>query len=170
MMLTAANPDRAIANEVDDTRNSNLREQGFAQVSNQRLPGEIDVKADVVVMNPPFGAVKGENGKSLRFTVGPLKNTTQIDHAIALNALEAMPDDGRAVMILGSVAKTAKNRGEAYNAAAKRKFYYHLYDQYNVTGPLHSGGRPLQEAGRSMAGGCGGGPRARQERAPIACR
>ena len=37
--------------------------------------------------------------------------THEIDHAIALNALEAMKDDGRAVLIVGGPSKTLTDAG-----------------------------------------------------------
>jgi len=140
MLLTGADPTRVLANEIDETRRANLKRQGFQRVTGHRLPGVqpgavgAEEAVDVVVMNPPFGPVKGEDGRSEKFKVGKL-TTTQIDHAIALNALEAMPDNGRAVMIVGAIGKTIQSpeqRAAAYNAAAKRKFYWNLYNQYNV--------------------------------------
>ena len=137
-LVTAATPGNVIANEIDPIRNGNLKSQGFKRVTNTRLPGSQPAAvanndlADVVVMNPPFGAVKGSDGKSVQFPMGPIK-TTQIDHAIVMNALEAMPDNGRAALIIGSVSPVSeKGRKDAYNAAAKRKFYYQLFNDYKV--------------------------------------
>ncbi len=93
-------------------------------------------KRDVVIANPPFGPLKGADGESKVFDLGGGYKTREIDHAIALRALDAMKDDGRAVLIVGSIAKTItgdKARGDAYNGKAKREFYYRLYSQYNVT-------------------------------------
>ena len=93
-------------------------------------------KRDVVIANPPFGPLKGPDGENKVFDLGGGYKTREIDHAIALRALDAMKDDGRAVLIVGSIAKTItgdKARGDAYNGKAKREFYYRLYSQYNVT-------------------------------------
>ena len=43
-----------------------------------------------------------------RFEIDERYTTSQIDHAIALKSLEAMRDDGSAVLILGGVAKTVR--------------------------------------------------------------
>ena len=57
-----------------------------------------------------WGICHGTSSKV--FTVGDY-NTTQIDHALALNALKAMKADGRAVLIIGGVkAETPQERAE----------------------------------------------------------
>jgi hypothetical protein len=61
--------------------------------------------------------------------------TGEIDHAISLTALRAMKDDGRAVLIIGGLNKQIQNpqgRADAYNAKAKREFFFTLYRAYNV--------------------------------------
>jgi hypothetical protein len=91
-----------------------------------------------VIANPPFGAVRDETGSVRRFDMSDIQrgySTNEIDHVIALRSLGAMADDGRAVLILGSVAKTAQSpeaRSDAYNGKAKREFFKTLYDRYNV--------------------------------------
>ncbi|MCP5014638.1 MAG: hypothetical protein GY938_05065 [Ketobacter sp.] len=142
LMETNPKTQKVFANEIDADRANVLRDQGFRvtetdAVDPDQTNGLIQVEggADVIIMNPPFGAVKDEDGKSQKFKVDKL-NTTQIDHAIALQALHAMQDDdARAVMIVGSINKQIKGdeeRGKAYNAAQRRKFYYFLYNDYNV--------------------------------------
>lgn len=87
--------------------------------------------AEAVIMNPPFGAVK-EGGKSVSWEADGL-NTTQIDHAIALQSLKAMTDEGKAVLILGGVnAESIAERRKGYRGQAKRLFYKKIYDNYNV--------------------------------------
>jgi hypothetical protein len=87
----------------------------------------------VVIANPPFGAVK-ENGESRRFDLSDIQpgySTNEIDHVIALRALAAMRDDGRAVLIIGA-PNGVKDRSDGYNGKAKREFFKTLYDRYNV--------------------------------------
>jgi tRNA1(Val) A37 N6-methylase TrmN6 len=55
---------------------------------------------DRIITNPPFGSVKTEQGQTRMFQRGRL-TTSQLDHAIALSALDLMKADGRAVLILG---------------------------------------------------------------------
>jgi len=139
-LLTAADPAKVLANEINSQRASNLRSQGFKPLGRDATnPGlSIAKSMDVVIANPPFGAVK-EKGESKVFDMSDIQpgyRTHEIDHAIALHALEAMKDDGRAVLIVGGPAKTAKSeeaRSDAYNGKAKREFYKTLYDRYNVT-------------------------------------
>lgn len=140
-LLIEANPKRVIANELNEDRRANLRAQSFAQVftrdGSEFLP--TDDKVDVVITNPPFGVVRDERDVPRDFKPDPSNpqyQTREIDHAIALKALEAMRDDGRAVLILGSVNKKTdhdeKARSDAYHGKAKREFFLTLYGQYNV--------------------------------------
>ena len=142
MLLIGASPDKATVNEIDDVRADALQAQGFYPSSLDAADGEeadfSSPKVDVVIANPPFGAVRDENGRSRRFDLGfvqPGYETGEIDHAIALRALEGMKDDGAAVLLLGGIAKTVtdpEKRADAYNGKAKREFFYTLYQRYGV--------------------------------------
>ena len=116
--------------ELDKTRLDNLREQGFAQVTQQDAtePFDGDVRYDVVIANPPFGkreAVEYDGKKILG-----------LDPQITLNALSSMKDDGRAAIIIGG------NMEYANNGAIKsmKPFFTYLYDHYNVKGVIDMGG------------------------------
>ena len=137
-LLIDADPAHVTANELNPARAEQLRDiyphakitEGDATIHTP------ESKVDVVIANPPFGAIKDADGESHVFHLGGGYNTREIDHAISLRALDAMKDNGRAVLIVGSIAKTIKGekaRGNAYNGKAKREFYYRLYSQYNVT-------------------------------------
>jgi hypothetical protein len=143
MLLIGADPAKVTANELNPGRAESLRQQGFKpsvgdalDPANQPAPRS----QDVVIANPPFGAVRGEDGQSRTFSGtmpdGSKLNTTNVDFAIAARSLDAMKDDGRAVLIIGGIAKTAQSeaaRSDAYNGSARRKFFYNLYKNYNVT-------------------------------------
>lgn len=144
MLLIGADPANVTANELNGYRAAVLRQQGFkvtqkdgADPAQGRTLRNTD-PVDVVIANPPFGVVKMEDGSSRRFDMGDIQKgykTNEIDHAIALRALEAMADDGRAVLILGGINKLAKTdeaRSDAYNGKAKQEFFKTLYDRYNV--------------------------------------
>jgi hypothetical protein len=143
-LLIGAGPKRVYANEINPVRRSNLGEQGFTKVTSFDASdpdkGSRVEKAtiDRVIANPPFGAVR-ENNVSQVFDMSDIQPnylTHEIDHAIALRALEAMKDDGRAVLLLGGLNKmltTREQRSDAYNGKAKREFFKTLYDRYNVT-------------------------------------
>lgn len=139
MLLIAASPEKATVNEINPARASSLKAQGFRVTSKDASAHVLADGVDVVLANPPFGVVKDAGGVSKTFTVktplGHGVKTNEIDHAIALEQLKAMKPDGRAVLLVAGVnklARTPEARSDAYNGAAKRKFYYHLYGNYNV--------------------------------------
>ncbi|WP_232321590.1 strawberry notch C-terminal domain-containing protein [Picosynechococcus sp. PCC 7117] len=128
-LLLGAAPENCTVNELNPDRANQLRSQGFTvteQDATAYLPNQFH---DVVIMNPPFGRVKGK-----RFRLaGEMGTTSQIDQAIALQALQAMKNDGRAVLILGGKPETTTSeRAEAYNSLETRRFFYVLQQQYNV--------------------------------------
>ena len=128
-LLLGAAPENCTVNELNPDRANQLRSQGFTvteQDATAYLPNQL---YDVVIMNPPFGRVKGK-----RFRLaGEMGTTSQIDQAIALHSLQAMKDDGRAVLILGGKPEiTPAERAEAYNSLETRRFFYILQQQYNV--------------------------------------
>ena len=92
-------------------------------------------QVDVVIANPPFGRRRGENGTD-RFKIGAADTpivTAELDQAIAWKALEAMKDDGKAVLIIGSELGDEKERQKRYNSLRVRKYFFNLYRQYHVT-------------------------------------
>lgn len=117
-------------NELDKTRLDNLREQGFAQVTQQDAtePFDGDVRYDVVIANPPFGKREAVEYDG--------KKIPELDPQITLNALSSMKDDGRAAIIIGG------NMEYANNGAIKsmKPFFTYLYDHYNVKGVIDMGG------------------------------
>lgn len=138
-LLIEANPENTTANEINPERAKALKDQGFVVVT-QADATEFAPKPktmDVVIANPPFGAVR-EGGESKVFDMGAIQpnyRTHEIDHAIALKALGAMKDNGRGVLILGGLNKlltTREQRSDGYQAKAKREFYKVLYENYNV--------------------------------------
>lgn len=137
-LLIATERSKAIANELDPQRAANLRVQGYLVTQNDATTYLPDQQVDVVIANPPFGSIQ-ENGKAKIFEVPTLGGqgrsftTTQIDQAIALNALRIMRDDGRAVLILGGKMGNERSRSNGYNSQLSRSFYYTLYNTYNVT-------------------------------------
>jgi predicted RNA methylase len=132
-LLITTNPAKVIANEINGDRIAELTTRGYYQLTQHDAttyrPQE---QVDRVICNPPFGSVLDENQHTKRF---PLYDTwtTQIDHVIALNALEVMKDDGQAVLILGGkLGSDEERRSDRYNTRESRAFYYLLYNHYNV--------------------------------------
>lgn len=138
-LLLTADPKNVTANELNPGRANALQGSlpGATVTSRDAADYAPAPKSmDAVIANPPFGVVKGADGASRNFQIDERYSTNEIDHAIALKALDAMKDDGRAVLIVGGVNKLAKSdeaRSNAYNGKAKRQFYLTLYGNYNVT-------------------------------------
>jgi len=132
-LLIGTNPEKATVNELNPERAAALRAQGFSVTEHDATTYVPDTLHDVVVMNPPFGSVKKSDGQTKQFETDYYR-TTQIDHAIALNALKAMKPDGKAVLILGGkLGDDEQKRSDRYNSRGSRAFYYTLYKNYNVT-------------------------------------
>lgn len=130
MLVFTVPVEQVRANELDETRLDNLREQGFAEVTQQDAtePFEGGMQYDAVIANPPFGKREAVeyDGKMI----------PGLDPQITLNALASMKDDGRAAIIIGG------NMEYAINGAIKsmKPFFTYLYDHYNVKGVIDMGG------------------------------
>ncbi|MEM6353486.1 MAG: strawberry notch family protein, partial [Cyanobacteria bacterium P01_D01_bin.14] len=153
-LLMTTNPENAIANELNSERYAELQQHGYRQLTQHDAvdysPGE--KVADVVITNPPFGRVRDPTtGQSRRFDIGDTWSA-QIDHAISSKALEAMKDEGKAVLILGStLIRGAKDiddyRSERYNERETRGFFFNLYRRYNVIDHFSIDGRLYAKQG-----------------------
>ncbi|NJN61219.1 MAG: DEAD/DEAH box helicase family protein [Coleofasciculaceae cyanobacterium RL_1_1] len=150
-LLLECEPERVIANEIDDRRAADLRRQGFTVSENDAMEFDPGVAADVVIANPPFGRRRDpETGRAERFRMGSAETPTttgQLDQAIAWRALESMADDGRAVLILGSELGDESQRSEKYNQRENRGFFLNLYRNYNVTEHLTVDGKLFERQG-----------------------
>lgn len=133
-LLIAANPARVTANEINPDRAADLQAQGYTVTQLDAADYCPDHPHDVVIANPPFGRIRGPDGKSRRFKLpGNRRGTAQIDQAIAQQALNAMKDNGRAVLILGSqLGDDNAQRSDRYNQMASRGFFKVLYERYAV--------------------------------------
>ncbi|MBP5977402.1 strawberry notch family protein, partial [Brasilonema sp. CT11] len=132
-LLLGSRPDMVTVNELNPTRAADLRLQGYTVTETDASRLTLEKLHDVVIMNPPFGTVEEAPKRPKQFRFGKFQ-TTQIDHAIALQGLEAMKPDGQAVLILGGKLGIDEDiRSERYNSRESRGFYYTLYQQFNVT-------------------------------------
>ena len=133
-LLLGTDPAQVTVNELNPERAADLRAQGYTVTQFVATEYQPDQQHDVVIANPPFGAVRDEQGQRQRFALpGNRRGTTQIDQAIAFQALKAMKEDGRAVLILGGKLGEAENRrSDRYNTLESRGFFYPLYQQYHV--------------------------------------
>lgn len=144
-LLLLAAPGKATVNELNPTRAAALRAQGFTvteQDASVFLPQCEPVER--VLTNPPFGSLKNASGETRVFRQG-LLSTTQLDHAIALKALDLMKPEGRAVLILGGKMGDERSRSDRYNTQLTRGFYRWLYkdagykvsDHFSLAGSLY---------------------------------
>ena len=138
-LLLKATEGMAVVNELDLERAKALQALGFEPTMNNAVTYAPEDKVDIVVANPPFGAVRDDKGRNRLFDLSefePGYKTHEIDHAIALRALTALEDGGNAVLILGGLNKQIQGdeaRADAYaSSKAKREFFLTLYGNYNV--------------------------------------
>lgn len=151
MLLIGTDIKNAYANELDPDRAKILRNQGFT-VTTDDAATKTPPKVQVVLANPPFGRVKGDDGQAKEFNVGGLI-TKEIDHAIALQALQGMQPDGHTVLILaakGHNVKTDLERRQAYSKGNGRQFYDALYQGYDVTNHFTVDGSLYSRQGASF--------------------
>ena len=147
MLLIGANPEQTWANELDPGRAENLKAQGF-DVTTQDAKnlvgtpkGPQEKSVDVVVANPPFGNLE----KPVDFDGYKI---TKLEHLIALDALKAMDDDGRAAIILGGHSFfTPWGAPMAKLTDADRIFFNYLYSRYNVTHHINIDGKVYERMG-----------------------
>lgn len=128
MLVIGANIDNTSTNEINDERIASLKSQGFSPSQNDATEGFANLAPqDAIVTNPPFGSVKGADGKPIKVKVDGY-DIGQIDHLIAARALEKMKDDGQAVLIIGA------NKVAGGLNTDDRIFFNWLYGHYNVVG------------------------------------
>jgi len=124
-------------NELDDVRLSNLKEQPFAKVSSWdalKPPSSYARKFDGIITNPPFGSLS----EPILFGKFKIK---RLEHAMALNALRCMKDDGKAAIIIGG--HTSWDKQGRVSAGNNRIFLNYLYHFYNVEDVIPINGKKL---------------------------
>ena len=145
MLVFAVPSGTVIANELDETRLDNLKEQGFSGVMSEDATthnfskiGIFDIDYDAVIANPPFGSYEAQEYDGVM--IGGL------EERIVLNSLASMKDNGRAAFIIGGNMEYAKNGGVAGN----RAFWTYLYNHYNVKGVVDMAGGLYSRQGTSF--------------------
>ncbi|MDA3906980.1 MAG: hypothetical protein PF484_12990 [Bacteroidales bacterium] len=137
-LLTIALPyHQTYVNELDDVRLENLKQQPFAKVSSWdalQPPKAYDRKFDGIVTNPPFGSLS----EPILFGKFKIK---RLEHAMALNALRCMKDDGKAAIIIGG--HTTWDEHGRVTAGTNRIFLNYLYHFYNVDDIIPINGKKL---------------------------
>ena len=140
-MLVFAIPSSQVhVNEIDENRLDNLRGQEFRQVTTQDAtqPFAGDRKYNAIVTNPPFGSTEAKDydGYSI----------SGLAPQIALNALDKMKDNGKAVIIIGGKQEFAPN-GAIKN---DKPFLAYLYNHYNVKGVIDMDGSLYAKQGTTF--------------------
>lgn len=140
MLVFAVPVNQVHANELDETRLNNLREQGFAEVTQQDAtePFEGGKQYDAIIANPPFGSRKAVDYDG--------KMIPGLDPQITLNALSSMKDDGKAAIIIGGNMEYAKNG----SIKSMKPFFTYLYDHYNVKGIVDMDGKLYAKQGTTF--------------------
>ena len=140
MLVFAVPANQVYVNELDETRLHNLREQGFAQVTQQDAtePFEGGQQYDVIIANPPFGK-RDEVEYDGKMIPG-------LDPQITLNALASMKDNGKAAIIIGGNMEYGNNGG----LKSMKPFFTYLYDHYNVKGVVDMDGKLYSKQGTTF--------------------
>jgi hypothetical protein len=152
MLAIGASTKNAVINELNPKRAAMLKAIGFdATIQNAATQTLAPAKSiQSVVINPPFGATKDDNGETIVYEIKPNYGTREVDHAIVFKTLDTMKDDGKAVLIVGGVNETdEERRREDYRGKSKRTFYYNLYNDYNVTDHFTVDGKLYTKQGAS---------------------
>lgn len=142
MLMIGSKLDAAHGNEMNPARAESLRKFGVGTVTeNDATKYTPTGKFDAVLANPPFGSIDNVNygGYGIK----------RLEHLIALRALEAMSDDGKAAIILG-----AKREAGESGKGAQWVFENYLYGHYNVVGNFEVEGDLYAKQGASWPVRC----------------
>jgi len=137
LLTVAGYTNRFYVNEIDKLRNSHLKAQGYAEVSNkdasQNFEG-LEKYFDAVLTNPPFGKA----GVVKLFDGHPI---TTLEHLMAIRALNTMKDSGKAAIIIGN--HTFYDEKDRVQSGAQRIFLNYLYSHYYVSDIIPIDGQKL---------------------------
>lgn len=140
MTLAATTPNTlVVTNEIDPMRRNNLIRDSYIDAvhgldTSEPYPPRWNRRFDAVITNPPFGKM----GKAVAF--GPAR-ISELDHVMAIRALEAMKDDGRAAIIIGG--HTDFDDKGRIKKGKNRTFFQYLYHFYHVAGVIQIDGKKL---------------------------
>ena len=137
LLTIAGEPTNFFVNEIDYTRNRNLKTQGFDKVTNYDASQKFDLMAgvfDAVLTNPPFGILD----EAVKFDGYPIR---VLDHVMAIRALETMKDQGKAAIIIGGHSRW-DGQGRLQRGKNRWLFNY-LYSHYHVKDVIPIDGRYL---------------------------
>lgn len=143
MLVVAANPQNVTTIELDPHRAENMRLMQIGNVINgdafEKLKDIRDQEVDVVLANPPFGALSTPD--NVPSWTGQTYKIGTLDQAIAAKSLRAMANNGRAVLILGAHPKPGTI------TSTDRVFLNWLYGNYNVADHYEIAGNLYRKQG-----------------------
>jgi len=145
MLVVAANPQNVTTIELDPHRANNMELMQIGNVIEGDALDEIknlrDQEVDVVLANPPFGALSSPQNvpswDGRDYKIGTL------DQLIAARSLRTMANNGRAVLILGAHPKPGTI------TSTDRVFLNWLYGNYNVADHFEIAGNLYRKQGAS---------------------
>ncbi|MCB9197554.1 MAG: strawberry notch C-terminal domain-containing protein [Flavobacteriales bacterium] len=126
LLTIATRPSKVTVNEIDPIRRRNLKSQGYNGTYALDVSQEFHRfarKFDAVITNPPFGRLikaANHNGFLIR----------ELDHHMAILALQTMKTNGRAAIIVGG--HTVWDERGRVQKGKNRIFFNYLYKHYNV--------------------------------------
>nr|HPM32293.1 strawberry notch family protein [Chryseolinea sp.] len=138
LLTIAGSPEFTFVNEIDTVRNNNLKTQGFSVVTkldaSKQFPYEYHKNYKFVITNPPFGRLP--NGVEVEgYTIKDL------DHIMAIHALDCMEDHGRAAIIIGG--HTTWDEHGRVTQGKNRIFFNYLHKHYHVLDTILIDGHEL---------------------------
>lgn len=148
MLLIAAAPPNITANELNPDRFARLQMtlgDAATLTNGDAMENTPKGEFDVVIANPPFGAVF-KDGQKQQFALDG-NFTPAIDHGIVWKALKSMRGEGRAVLIIGGMKGTTEERRQDYRATKPLAFMKKLYDTYNVVDHFTVDGKLYERQG-----------------------
>jgi hypothetical protein len=130
------NNSQVVVNELDPRRLERLRQvsPNWTVTNEDATTQVLPEKVNQVRINPPFGSITLDDESKKVFST-PMGETTQIDHAIVLQTLSNMDENGRAVLIIGGpppIAQSEKGRRDFYSKGNSAKFFAYLHENFNV--------------------------------------
>lgn len=130
-LTIAFDPAIVHVNDIDDRRLANLRTLGYGQVTGQNalLPFEGE-KFDAMLTNPPFGSTTQK-------VYDDIFKISSLEGQMAINALDAMKDNGRAAIVIGGNTEYREN---GVMKPKDMQFFGYLYSHYNVVDVINMDG------------------------------
>jgi tRNA1(Val) A37 N6-methylase TrmN6 len=140
LLTIAGSTSNFTINEIEDFRNENLKSQSYKQVTKMdgSEPLPYPKHFDAVLTNPPFGRLQKK--LKIKSPTGSYE-IADLDHAMAIHALNTLKDNGKAAIIIGGHT-TWDSKGRI-QSGKNRIFFSYLYSHYNVVDVILIDGHKL---------------------------